>query len=188
MKKPTARPASAASPETQIEGFIAKFEPEVGALVRSTRAAVRKRLPTAFEIVYDNYNFFVLGFGATERASDAIVSLACSRKGVSLCLIHGASLPDPHKVLMGGGKQTRFVRLPSAATLKEPAVAAVIDAAVAHAKTPLPKTGRGPTVVKSVSVKQRPRSAAAAPAGKAPKRKAGAAGKPAKRKAAARGD
>jgi hypothetical protein len=31
-----------------------------------------------------------------------------------LCFLRGATLPDPSKVLLGSGKQTRFVRLPSA--------------------------------------------------------------------------
>jgi len=145
------------SPARQLAGFIAKYDPAVGRLARATRAAMRKRLPTALELVYDNYQFLALGYAATERASDAIVSLAVSPKGVSLCFIHGASLPDPGRVLLGGGKQTRFVRLEGAATLAKPRVEALLRAALARAKTPLPATGRGTTIIKSISAKQRPR-------------------------------
>jgi hypothetical protein len=59
------------------------------------RGARRKRLPTAYELVYDNYNFFVIGYGLIERPSDAILSLTGGAIGVGLCFIHGASLPDP---------------------------------------------------------------------------------------------
>jgi hypothetical protein len=80
-----------------------------------------------------------------------------SPKGVALSFYYGATLPDPDKVLLGEGKQNRFVRLESAATLADAAVEALIAAALAQAKTPLPKSGRGHTVIKSISAKQRPR-------------------------------
>lgn len=148
-----------ASPAQQLAGFVAKFDPAVATVIRAARRALRRRLPTAVELVYDNYNFFVIGFCATERASDCIVSLAAAANGVGLSFYNGASLPDPEGILLGGGKQNRFVRLRSAATLREPAVEALLRAAVARAKTPLPSTGRGYTIIKSVSAKQRPRRA-----------------------------
>jgi hypothetical protein len=149
--------APAGSPTKQIAGFIAKFDPKMARLIRTTRTAVRKRFPTAIELVYDNYNFFVMGFCTTERASDCIVSLAANAKGVGLCFYWGATLPDPHKILLGSGNQTRFIRLESAAMLAKPEVEALLKAAVAQAKSPLPATARGYTIIKSISVKQRPR-------------------------------
>ncbi|HKQ60261.1 MAG TPA: DUF1801 domain-containing protein [Candidatus Polarisedimenticolaceae bacterium] len=144
--------------EPQIKRFIAKFDPPIAKLIRACRSALRRKFPTAHELVYDNYNFLVFGYCATERPSDCIVSLAANAKGAGLAFYHGATLPDPHKILLGSGKQNRFVRLPSAKTLEEPAVAALIRAALAQTKVPLPKLGRGPSVVRSVSAKQRPRS------------------------------
>jgi len=152
---------SSPSPAAQLAAFIAKYDPAVGRLVRATRAAMRMRFPTAFELVYDNYQFLAIGYSATERASDCIVSLAVSPKGVALSFYHGSTLPDPQSILLGGGKQNRFVRLPSAATLEEPAVAALLRAATARARTRLPASGRGGTIVKSISAKQRPRRAPA---------------------------
>jgi hypothetical protein len=107
--------------------------------------------------VYDNFQFLALGFSPTERASDCLVSLAVSPKGVALSFYYGASLPDPTGILLGNGNQNRYVRLLAPATVAEPAVEALIRAAIAHAKTALPATGRGRTVIKSVSAKQRPR-------------------------------
>src|SRR5262245_8189804 len=118
------------SPAVQLRGFIAKFDPKHQALIRSVRSVLRRRLPEAYELVYDNYNFFVIGFGPTERPSDAILSIAAGAKGVGLCFIQGARLADPDGILLGSGRQTRFVRLETAATLKRPAVAALVDAAV----------------------------------------------------------
>jgi hypothetical protein len=118
---------------------------------------MRKLLPTSIELVYDNYNFFVIGYAATERASDCIVSIAAAANGVGLSFYQGASLPDPKKLLLGAGKQNRFIRLPSSEPLRSPEVLALIQDAVAQAKTPLPTTGGGYMIIKSISAKQRPR-------------------------------
>ena len=140
----------------QVDGFIAKFDPAMGKLIRSIRAALRKRFPAAIELVYDNYNFFVIGYSPTERPSDYIVSLAANAEGVGLSFNHGATLPDPTKILLGAGKQNRFIRLPNAAVLAKPEVEALLRAAIAQAKS-LPAAGRGETIIRSVSAKQRPR-------------------------------
>src|SRR6266404_6275447 len=108
--------------EKQLHNFIAKFEAKHQAVIRAARKALRKRFPTATELAYDNYNFFVIGFGPTERPSDCIVSIAAAANGVGLCFIRGASLPDPAKVLLGSGKQTRFVRLPKVEVLQQRAI------------------------------------------------------------------
>ena len=147
-------------PAAQVSSFIAKFDPEVAALIRSSRSAMRKRLPTALELVYDNYNFLAIGYSSTERASDCVVSLACAANGVSLSFYYGATLPDPDGVLLGSGNQNRFVRLSSAKTLSSPAVERLLAAALAQAKTPMPASGKTRTIVKSISAKQRPRRAA----------------------------
>ena len=143
--------------ETQLAKFIAKFDPKHRAMIVATRRALRKRLPTANELVWDNYNFFVIGYSATERPSDSILSLAAASNGVGLSFYRGSTLPDPHGILQGSGKQNRFIRLESAKTLARPEVEAVIAAAVAQAKVPLPSTGRGKLLIRSVSKKQRPR-------------------------------
>ncbi len=98
-----------------------------------------------------------IGFSATERASDSIVSLAVSPRGVALSFYYGASLPDPQKILLGSGNQNRFVRLSSVTTLASPPVKALIQAAVDQAHTPLPAAGRGYALIQSISAKQRPR-------------------------------
>ncbi len=158
--KATKTPSSADA-ERQLKTFISKFEPKHQTLIRAVRKALRKRFPTAFELAYDNYNFFVIGYGSTERPSDAIVSMAAGANGVGLCFIHGARLPDPHQLLLGSGNQTRFIRLESVDVLARPEVHALIAAAIAGAKTPLSARGRGRLIIRSVSAKQRPRRKAA---------------------------
>ena len=148
---------SPARPEKQLEGFISKFDSKHQALIRSVRKSLRKRLPAANELVYDNYNFFVIGYSSTERPSDCIVSVAAAANGVGLAFYYGAALPDPHQVLLGSGTQNRFIRIESSTTLARPEVAELISAAIAQAKTPLPESGRGKLIIRSISEKQKPR-------------------------------
>jgi hypothetical protein len=152
--KATARKETEAA---QVRRFIEKFEPRLQKLFAAARRELRRRFPTALELVYDNYNFLVFGFCTTERPSDCFVSIAGQAKGLVFSFYWGATLPDPHGVLLGNGNQNRFVRLASAATLKQPEVVELLEAAVAQSKVPLPKEGRGYTLIKSVSAKQRPR-------------------------------
>src|ERR1041384_5479708 len=143
--------------EKQLKSFIEKFEPRHQALIRAVRKALRKRFPTANELIYDNYNFFVIGYGPTERPSDCFVSIAAAANGVGLCFIRGTTLPDPNKVLLGSGKQTRFVRLESVRVLERPEIQTLVTLAAARAKIPLPAVGQGRLIIRSVSKKQRPR-------------------------------
>jgi len=154
------RRARAEGPEStarRLAGFIAKFDPAIAKLVRSARSALRRRLPTAVELVYDNYNALAIGWGPNERTSEAIISLAVYARGVNLYFIRGATLPDPRRRLEGEGNQGRFVRLEKVETLDEPAVEALLRAAIRQSRSPLPASGRGYIVIKSVSAQQRPR-------------------------------
>ena len=154
MKSPT--------PEKQLAGFVAKFAPDVAALIRSTRKTMRARLPHAVELVYDNYNFFVIGYAPGERPSEAVFSLAAQAKGVSLCFLQGAGLPDPKGLLRGNGNVVRSIRLEDASSLDRPEVRALMKTALERAKVRMDPAVEHRLIIRSVSAKQRPRRAAAA--------------------------
>src|SRR5439155_24113623 len=124
--KPSRTIGRAGPAEKQLEAFIGKFAPKDQRLIRAVRSTVRKRFPTANELVWDNYNFFVIGYSPTERPSDSIVSIAARANGVGLCFIRGASLADPKKVLLGSGNQSRFIRLESSGVLERPEFEALL--------------------------------------------------------------
>jgi hypothetical protein len=155
------QPSKTLSPEKRLAGFIGKFTPEMAALIRAARRKMRERLPRAVELVYDNYNFFVIGYGPSARPSQAIFSLAAHAKGLSLCFLQGAGLPDPHGLLRGSGHVVRSLRLESAATLDRPEVRALMKAALERAQAPFDAASAHQLVIRSVSAKQRPRRPAA---------------------------
>jgi hypothetical protein len=147
----------AVNAEKQLSGFIGKFTPQVAKVIRAARRKMRQRLPGAIELVYDNYNFFVIGYGPNEKPSQAIFSLAAQAKGVALCFLQGKGLPDPKGILRGSGNVVRNIRLENAATLDRPEVRALIQAALDRAKTPMEPGSAHKLIIRSVSAKQRPR-------------------------------
>ena len=148
-------------PEAQLDEFIGRYTPELAADARAALAFMKARLPTAFRLVYDNYNALVIGFGANDRVSGIIFSIALYPKYVTLFFARGFELPDPHHLLEGEGKGVRHVKLRPVSRLESAEVRALIDAAVAIASPPLPASGDGPLIIKSISAKQRPRRPAA---------------------------
>jgi hypothetical protein len=150
------------STKAQIDRFLARFTPEIRKLANDCRRALRRRMPTAVELVYDNYNALVFGFGPSERASEAILSIALYPRWINLFFLWGARLPDPDEILIGSGKQVRSIKLDAAARLDEPAVRALIDAEIVMNEVPLPAKGKGSTVIRAASAKQRSRRPAAA--------------------------
>src|SRR5882762_8815083 len=134
-------PESKLSPEKQLSGFIAKFEPAMAARIRAVRKVMRRRVPNAIELVYDTYHFFVIGYGPNERPSDAIFAIAAQAKGVGLCFLQGAKLPDPAGVLKGSGNVVRSIRLESVTTLDRPEVRALMKTALENAKVPMGARG-----------------------------------------------
>ena len=147
------------SPKKQLAIFMARFTPEVAGLGEAVLARMRSLFPGAIQMVYDNYNFLVIGFGPTERASEAIFSIAMSARGVSLCFLQAGrpKIPDPKKLLRGTGKQARHLRLESATVLEDAAVKSLMLHAQKLAIVPFDPHATGQLIVKSVSAKQRPR-------------------------------
>jgi hypothetical protein len=144
--------------QEQFEGFLSIYEPGVAAEAKKSLAKLRKLIPNAIEMVYDNYNALVVGFCPGMRPSEAIISIAVMPEWVSLCFLQGAGLPDPEKRLLGSGNVARHIKMKKGAlTLDEPAVQALIAQALVRAKVPIPAGQKRQFIIKSVSGKQRPR-------------------------------
>lgn len=152
------RRTKTATPEAQLRSFIEKFDPAQQKLIRAVRNALKKRLPAANELVYDNYNFFVIGYSHTERPSDSILSLVADANAVRIAFPYiGTRLPDPQKLLTGSGSMNRALRLESAKELQRPEVEELISAAIGLSKAPLSVNTKGSLIIRSISAKQRPR-------------------------------
>ena len=145
----------------QLDSFIANYSPEVAGVARKAFAWMRRKFPHASVLIYDNYNALVMGFGPSERASEAAFSIALYPRWVNLFFLRGAHLPDPKKLLQGAGKQVRSIRLEDVRLLDDPAVLALIQAAAAQAGIEQ-GAGGGKIVIRAIAAKQRARRPAPA--------------------------
>ena len=143
--------------EAQLDGFIDKFTPEVAALTRNLIEKMKRRVPGATIMVYDNYNALAIGFGPTDKAGQAVLSLAVMPRWVTLCFLHGVGLPDPHRILNGSGSRVRHVRLHTPEAFDDPRVQDLIEAALDRSEPPIDQAAEQELIIKSISAKQRPR-------------------------------
>jgi hypothetical protein len=141
-----------------LNAFMSRYTPEIAATARAALVRLRRQVPGAVEMVYDNYNALVVGFGPSERASDAVLSIALYPRWVTLFFLQdGPQLPDPEGLLKGSGAHVRSIRLETAGHIDAPAVRALIRAALEQADVRIDPAGRRRMVIKSISPKQRPR-------------------------------
>ena len=146
-----------ATAQQQLDGFLKKYSPEMEKLGRSAITHLRKRLPGAFCLVYDNYNALAVGFGPTAKPSALPISIAFYPRWATLFFMFGAALDDPDKLLEGKGARIRSVRLDGLGTLKSAQIDKLITAAVLEAGWTLDSESKGALVIQSISAKQRPR-------------------------------
>jgi hypothetical protein len=142
-------------PETRLQAFIDRFDPAIAALARACRARMRARLPNALELVYDNYGGLGIGYAATEKLASTTISIFLYPRLVRFFFLYGADLEDPEHLLEGEGSRVRSIKAPRSEVLDEPAVVALIEAAIDQ-MGPMP-TDPGRTIIKSISARQMPR-------------------------------
>src|SRR5262245_33771937 len=92
------------SAEAQVRGLIVRFAPAHERLVGTMRRSLRKRLPTAHEVVYEYRNWFVISYSPNEHGYEGVLSIRGDASGVDLYFNRGKELPDPEKLLRGSGK------------------------------------------------------------------------------------
>ena len=143
--------------EAELRRLVVKFAPAHQRLIGAVRRSLRKRLPTAHELVYEYRDAFVTSYSPSERGYEGVLAIRASADGVKLYFNRGKGLPDPAKLLRGAGTQTRWIHLEGASTLARPEVARLVDEAIASNRVPFARTGRGPVVIRSESVKPRQR-------------------------------
>lgn len=134
--------------EAQVKALIDRFAPAHARLAESARQLLRKRLPTAHEIVYEYRTWFVISYSPNEHGYEGVLGIRGDADGVKLYFNRGMELPDPEKLLRGSGSLVRAVALDDVTALARPAVSRLIDEAIARSPVPFAKSGYGPTVIR----------------------------------------
>ena len=144
------------SAEAQVRTLIDKFAPAHLRLISAMRRSLRKRLPTAHEVVYEYRDCFVISNSPSEHGYEGVLTIRADADGVKLYFSRGKEMPDPEKLLQGSS-QTRWIPVEGASTLARPAVAGLIDEAIARNRVPFARAGRGSVIIRSTSAQQRRR-------------------------------
>jgi len=147
--KKEAKPRSA---EAELRALTAKFGPAHLRLTGATRRWLRKRLPTAHEVVYEYRDCFVISYSPSERGYEGVLAIRGSADGVRLYFNRGKELSDPARLLHGSA-MARWVNLEGASTLARPEVLRLFDEAIARNRVPFARSGGGPVVIRSASSK-----------------------------------
>lgn len=151
------------SAEAELRTLITRFAPGSARLIAALRRSLRKRLPTAHELVYEYRDWFVISYSPSEHGYQGVLAVRASADGVRLYFNCGKKLHDPDK-LLSGTSQTRWLSIEKTSTLARPSVTALIDEAIARSTVPFASDGPGPVVVRSTSANKRRRPAQRTPA------------------------
>ncbi len=167
LRPSPARPAASdQDAQAQLDVFLARYDPAIEKLGRKTFARMARRLPGAVQMVYDNYNALVMGFGPTEKVGRTPFSVALYPRWVTVFFLKGAALDDPGKRLSGSGTTVRSIRIDDEAALTrllaDEEIDALISAAVMHVGWTLDRKASSRLMIKSISPTRRPRRPAAA--------------------------
>lgn len=142
------------STESQVRTIINSYAPTQLRLIVAMRRLLRKRLPTAHEIVYAYHNLgaVVISFSPSEHGYEGVLAIRGNKDGVKLYFNQGITLSDPEKLLRGSAK-ARWIQVERASTLTRTAVVSLIDEAIARNRVPFTLEGSGLVVIRAASGK-----------------------------------
>ena len=138
--------------ETQIAGYLAKYEPAIARLGKALRPKLRDRLPGLCEIVYfyANQHALVISYSPTEHGYEGLCALALYPDRVNLNFGQGALLSksDPNGLLQGRGKTVRHVVLNSVADFDRAEIEVLMAAALKLAKVRPDARAKGSVIIR----------------------------------------
>ena len=140
--------------------FLRPFPPKVQDLALWLRDFVWDMYPESNELIYDNYNAVAFGWSLTDKVGDVFCSIAVASDHVNFGFNWGVNIADPKKILIGNGKQYRYIQVREKQDFPEDYITHLLKQAyedrVSHKKL-VKKELKGETIVKSISpVKRRP--------------------------------
>ncbi len=123
---------------TDATGFrdvLTGYSPEVTAIALAARSLVLSLLPEVYEVVWPIQRNIGYGTGP-KKQTEHFAWIAPASAHVTFGFNYGAELPDPARLLEGNGKKFRHVKLTSLADVDQPAVRALVKAAIKHRVPP----------------------------------------------------
>jgi len=140
--------------------FLHPFGEEITELVLWLRSFVWDLYPNTNELIYDNYNALAFGWSPTEKVGHTFSSIAVGRtsKNIHFGFYWGSEIADPEKMLMGEGKQYRYILVKDQKSFPKTYMKKLVKEAYANSLAKVKDPGlitQGKTITKSISPVQR---------------------------------
>ena len=144
----------------ELQKFLSPFPEDIKERALWLREFVWDLYPDTNELIYDNYNAVAFGWSPTDRVGHIFCSIAVGRSSgnVHFGFYWGSEIADPEKILLGEGKQYRYILVNEVKEFPTTYIKKLMKEAYANSlakvkdRTQLVK---GLTIVKSVSDKKR---------------------------------
>ena len=116
--------------------------------------------PQANELIYDNYNALSLGWSLTDKVGHNICSVVVYRTNqhVQFGFYWGNELSDPGKILLGEGKQYRYILVTDKKKFPKAYIRKLVNESYANSLSKLKDRQQmihGQRILKSISDKKR---------------------------------
>lgn len=119
-----------------FDDLMAGVPAELEMVARRLRDLVLDVHPQSVEVVRLGDNAASYGVGP-KKMSEAYCYIMSQNRWVNLGFYHGAVLPDPNGLLEGTGKRLRHVKVRSLTAVADPALRALIEAALTERRAAL---------------------------------------------------
>ena len=116
-------------PPAELLVCLQRFDPRVQRLLLRAREYVWRHFKPTREAVFEVKYTGVVWYGVGDTMKERTVYTAGFKSHVNIGFLYGASLPDPHGILKGNGKQMRHVQIKNPEDLDSAPLAGVLKAA-----------------------------------------------------------
>lgn len=140
--------------------FLKPFGKETSDLVMWLREFAWDLCPDANELIYDNFNALAFGWSPTDKVGHTICSIAVYRtnRNIHFGFYWGSELSDPDKILLGEGKQYRYILVADKEVFPKEYIKKLVQAAYVNALSKVKDQKqliKGQTIIKSISDNKR---------------------------------
>ena len=121
---------------SELEPFLAPYSPMIQQLALKLRALIREVMPDAIEQL--DAPARLIGYGLDRTYKGLICGITLHKAHINLMFARGTELPDPEGLLVGTGKRARHVKITQTTDLENPAIRALLRAALHQHQEALP--------------------------------------------------
>lgn len=114
--------------DKQIADFLSNYNQQVYTHAAILREIILTALPGVTEQLDLPARMVAYCYG--QKYAEMICTLIPSKKGLKLGFYKGVDLPDPHQLLKGTGKISRYVEIETKEQIQSPALKALLESAL----------------------------------------------------------